>query len=249
MEKKKLILFDLDGTIAESNKKAYDAILITLAMNKDDKYEYGIVSGGCYDRISEQVGLINIKDDKEPLFNYVFCENGMIGYKNNTLLFKKDLKEKFNDNEILEVEKLILDTVSKNITIYQDTTKKIERRNSLWYFAPCGIGCNDKIRNDFIELDKKENIRTNIINILKDDLLKKFNLEIKLGGNIGLSIYPKGWGKSYIIKNKVIDKEKYSKIYFFGDKCQPNGNDFPLYNHPDITGIEVKKIPMILLIK
>ena len=38
----------------------------------------------------------------------------------------------------------------------------------------------------------------------------------------------------------IIDKKKYSDIYFFGDKCIPEGNDYPLYIYPGINGISVK---------
>lgn len=240
-DKKILILFDVDGTIAESSKKASDAILIILSMNKKNNYQYGLISGGSYAKISEQVGQINIKNTKtDPLFNYVFCENGMIGYKNDKVFFEKQLIDIYEDEKIIEIENFILNTVSKNFNLYSDSQGKLERRNSLWYFSICGVGCNDKVRNEFIELDKKNDIRMKIIKILKDELLMKYNLEIKLGGNIGLSIFPSGWDKSYIIKNKIINKEDYNKIYFFGDKCTPDGNDYPLYNHDDIQGIEVK---------
>jgi phosphomannomutase len=239
--KKTLILFDVDGTIAESSKKASDAILIILAMKKTNNYQYGLISGGSYTKLSEQVGQMNIKNTKkDPLFNYVFCENGMIGYKNDKVFFKRQLIDIYENKKIIEIENFILNTVSKNFNIYSDSQGKLERRNSLWYFTLCGVFCNDEVRNEFIKLDNKDHIRMKIIKILKDDLLMKYNLEIKLGGNIGLAISPKGWDKSYIIKNKIITKEDYSNIYFFGDKCTPDGNDYPLYNHPDINGIDVK---------
>ena len=110
----------------------------------------------------------------------------------------------------------------------------------MWYFSPAGVYCNDVDRNNFIKKDKRENTRLEIINLLKDKLEKDYGLTIKLGGNIGLAIYPIGWDKSYIIKNNIINISKYDKIYFFGDRCTPDGNDYPLYIHPKINGIAVK---------
>ena len=55
-----------------------------------------------------------------------------------------------------------------------------------------------------------------------------------------VAIHPIGWDKSYIIKNSILDISKYSQVYFFGDRCTPEGNDYPLYIHPKINGIDVK---------
>ena len=236
-----LILFDVDGTIAESSKKASDDILKILAKNKKNNYQYGLISGGSYTKISEQVGNVNVKNTKkDSLFDYVFCETGMIGYKNDKLFFEKKLIDIFENKKLVEIENFILNTVSKNFSIYSNNQDKLVRRNSLWYFSLCGVNCNDEVRNEFIKLDSNDKIRMKIIKILKDDLMIKYNLEIKLGGNIGLAISPKAWDKSYIVKNKIIATEDYSKIYFFGDKCTPEGNDYPLYNHQSVKGIEVK---------
>ena len=89
-------------------------------------------------------------------------------------------------------------------------------------FFPYGVYCDDVLRKLFIEKDKKENIRRQIILLLEEDL-KKFNLTIKLGGNIGLAIHPIKWDKSYIIE----------------DRCEPYGNDYPLYSYPGIIGNSV----------
>jgi phosphomannomutase len=47
-------------------------------------------------------------------------------------------------------------------------------------------------------------------------------LEASIGGQISIDIHPKGQDKSQILK----DLE--GPIMFFGDKCEPGGNDYPI---------------------
>jgi len=176
----------------------------------------------------------------------VFSENGMIGYKNGDNIMYNNLSQLYNEERIEKIEKYILDNTKE--VFYDNGLVKLERRNTMWYFSPSGIYCDDNIRNKFMEDDKINEIRLKIIYKIKMFLRNKFNLTVKLGGNIGLAIHPVGWDKSYIIDNSIIDKEKYTEIYFFGDRCEPNGNDYSLFIHPEVTGISVKNPEDTLLI-
>ena len=55
-----------------------------------------------------------------------------------------------------------------------------------------------------------------------------------MGGQIGIGIHPKNWDKTYIFN--LINIDDYGTITFFGDRCSPDGNDYPLYSHPGIKG-------------
>ena len=50
-----------------------------------------------------------------------------------------------------------------------------------------------------------------------------------LGGSTSIDIFPKGWDKTYVLRH-ISDED----IWFYGDRCQPGGNDFHLYSHPDV---------------
>ena len=47
-------------------------------------------------------------------------------------------------------------------------------------------------------------------------------LEASIGGEISVDIHPKGQDKSQILKDLEGD------IMFFGDRCEPGGNDYPI---------------------
>ena len=47
-----------------------------------------------------------------------------------------------------------------------------------------------------------------------------------MGGDTSFDIYPEGWDKTYAFKNF----KDYDKIYFVGDRCGPDGNDFEIFH-------------------
>ena len=63
----------------------------------------------------------------------------------------------------------------------------------------------------------------------RESIAYQINLEFPditatVGGETGIDIYRKGGDKSQILE----DFNKDDKIFFFGDKMEPGGNDWPL---------------------
>ena len=50
-------------------------------------------------------------------------------------------------------------------------------------------------------------------------------LELKLGGDTSIDIYPKGWDKTYALRHF-----SGSTVWFIGDRCTGAGNDKELYD-------------------
>ena len=238
----KLILFDLDGTLAEATKKIKQDMKDILRILIKNNFELGIISGGTIEKINYQIG-------HDSLFKYIFTENGMIGYNNNKKIFEKTLDVEFS-KKILEsvykkIEICLIDIfckvesfIYKSTNIQVNNLEKIEKRNSMFYLVPSGVGCNDIVRSSFMELDSNEKIRDEIIKRLETPL-SNLGFSIKIGGNIGLSICPLGWDKSYILRNKILNIESYEKVYFYGDKCHSDGNDYPIFSYKGIEGYQV----------
>lgn len=53
-------------------------------------------------------------------------------------------------------------------------------------------------------------------------------------------MYPKEYDKIQILK--FINKKKYSKIYYFGNKYSKDGNDFEIINHKDVIGHKIDNV-------
>lgn len=100
------------------------------------------------------------------------------------------------------------------------TGNHIEERIGSLNFSVVGRNADLEQRKSYVKYDQEKSERVHIanhINLLYDDL------EVMVGGETGVDIYPKGKNKS-----QVIDDFGGHELYFFGDAMQPSGNDYPL---------------------
>ena len=121
----------------------------------------------------------------------------------------------------------------------------IEYRNGMINVSPIGRNCTQEQRDAFYAKDKIYNWRKKLIQRIKDkwENYKWFEnvsnipeLTFSIGGQISFDVFPLGWDKTYCLQ---FVKEKYEKIYFFGDKTMEGGNDYEIYNHIDTSGYSV----------
>ena len=96
-----------------------------------------------------------------------------------------------------------------------------EHRPGMCNFSVVGRNANNEQRKMYVAWDEKYNER--------DYIAHNFNiifpeLEAKVGGETGIDISPKGFDKSQIVK----DFNKTDILYFFGDRMDKGGNDYPL---------------------
>jgi phosphomannomutase len=116
------------------------------------------------------------------------------------------------------------------------TPTHVDIRSGLIYLSPVGMESDDNYRNLFVEYDNKTNWRKLMISILAENT-KNTGLVYTIGGSVGIACYPETWDKSQVVQ--YVKYEEFNKIYFFGDKTEPNGNDYPLYNSPHVIGYSV----------
>jgi HAD superfamily hydrolase (TIGR01484 family) len=234
----KLFLFDVDGTIVESGQKITDETSNILNEIKKNGYEIGIVGGGKLDKILEQM-------DNKIYFNHYFTECGCVYYKNN-LSESNDLVEIYKRNirnhplykDINILIKYCLKYLS-NVD-YTITGNFIDLRNGIIYVSLIGLNATYEERTYFIELDNKCNYRKNLIETLKY-ITYKLNISNKIdiveGGSVGIAIYPSEYDKVQVLD--MFNTKDYDIIYYFGDKCEPNGNDYKILNDNRLIGISV----------
>ncbi len=97
----------------------------------------------------------------------------------------------------------------------------------LVYISPPGMQATSYERDIFLEKDREKNLR-------QHDPDRKF--EFSLGVAVGIAIYPPGWDKSQVVDFFLSTREKTPLLYF-GDRTDPDGNDYPIFSHPHIRGI------------
>lgn len=235
----KLFLFDVDGTLAESSKKINESNALTLNELKK-RYDIGVLGGGELNKIIQQM------DDK-VYFKHYFTECGSVYHLNKDdrdidleLKYKKNIRDHYLYDKINILIKLCLKFISQ--VDYKISGHFIDLRNGLVYVSLVGMNANDDERKCFMNLDKDDKIRQNLIHILKKksaelDILD--NISINIGGSVGIAIFPNEYDKIQVLN---IVKDKYDEIYYFGDRYEEGGNDYLLIKELKNNGIKIDNI-------
>lgn len=235
-----LFLFDVDGTIVNSGQAITSEMATTLNnLKKKKKVEIGIVGGGKLDKIMEQM-------DNKIFFNHYFTECGCVyhdNYATNDSLdlipvYIKNIRDHQLYTPINTLVKHCLQYLSK--VDYTITGHFIDLRHGIIYVSLVGLTANETERKEYMELDKQNHYRTTLLESLKlqaTSLGIVNQIAIVEGGSVGIAIYPSEWDKIQVLD--YFHTDKYEKIYYFGDKYEPNGNDYQILNHPRVKGFPV----------
>ena len=236
--KKNIFLFDVDGTLVESGHVISNENAKTLNKLKENpNNEIGIVGGGDIKKIMYQM-------DNQIFFDHYFSECGCVYHTlddNNNLVeeYKKNIREHTLYPKINILVKKSLQFLSRvNYTI---TGNFIDLRCGIIYISLIGMSATNEEREYFKNIDKKENIRQQLLEILLREAEKLKILDkvsILEGGSVGISIYPAEYDKVQVLE--TINKDKYN-IFYFGDKYLPSGNDYVLLRNENVTGFKINK--------
>jgi phosphomannomutase len=217
---KKLIVFDLDGTLAES-KASLDEEMATIFSRLIDTVKVAIISGGDWPQFEKQV-LSNLAKEKhlKNLSILPTCGTKFFSYKHG---WKELYAENFTPDEKKEIISSLDEAVKESHTAVAKTWgEQIEDRNTQITFSALG----QKAPLDAKKLwDPKFAKRKKIKKIL-DKTLKGFS--VQMGGATSIDITKPGIDKAYgIRKLKQILDIKISEMIFIGDALFEGGNDHP----------------------
>lgn len=217
---KKLIIFDLDGTLAES-KAAIDDEMASIFSQLLDVAKVAIISGGDWPQFEKQV-LSHLPQNQmlRNLFILPTCGTKYYQYKSG---WKKIYSEDFTDGE----KKKITDNLSKavkasNLKIIKTWGEQIEDRGSQITFSALGqrapIEAKKKWDPDF---EKRKKIKAKLHKTLSE-------FSVEMGGATSIDITRPGIDKAYGI-HKLQQKLDIgtAEIIFIGDALFDGGNDHP----------------------
>jgi len=233
-----LILFDIDGTIAESSQSVSQEMITKITEKIEAGYDIGIVGGGTFEKATSQLGTLKVM--------HYFTECGCVYHTrdSNGLIinvYKKNIRQHPLYSKINILVKEALQFLAK--VDYEITGHFIDLRNGIIYISLIGMVATLEERAKFIELNNKHNYRKQIISILKNkavELKIENDVVIAEGGTVGVGIYPKEYDKVQVMP--VIQTIGYNEIHYFGDKYEEDGNDYHLLNHKDIIAHRVNSL-------
>ena len=240
--KKDIIIFDIDGTLVESSYKISEEHASLLNKLKK-KYEIGLCGGGILSKALEQM-------DKKIYFDHYFSECGCVYNKNKAKnrnhlklesIYTKNLREHVLYPQINELVKCALKFFG-NVD-YLLSGHFIDLRHGIIYISCVGMQATPQERTMFKELNKDDYIRNELITSLRHEA-KLMNIDdkisIKIGGSVGIAIYPNEYDKIQILE--TIHHDEYENIIYFGDKYDSEGNDYYLIHSPEVKGHKIDSV-------
>ena len=217
---KKLIVFDLDGTLAES-KSSLDTEMASLLHDLLGIVKVAIISGGGWPQFEKQI-LSNLPDDDvlKDLSLLPTCGTQFYQYDG---AWKKIYSEDFTKDEkkkIMDALRSALDTVGFSIEKVWGET--IEDRGSQITYSALG---QEAPINEKTKWDPDFTKRKKIQKILGTSIPE---FSVRLGGTTSVDITKSGINKGYgIMKLREALNIEIEEMIFIGDAIFPGGNDYP----------------------
>ena len=217
---KKLIVFDLDGTIAES-KSALDAEMATLLSGLLTVAQVAIISGGNWPQFQKQV-LSHLPQDDHLKRLSILPTCGTKFYRYATrweLLYSEDFSAAEKEKIVGSLRQAIAEAGFEAQRIWGE---QIEDRGSQITFSALGqeapIEAKERWDPDFA---KRKQMKVTL-----DTLIPQFS--VRLGGTTSIDVTKPGIDKAYGIR-KLRDTLGITipDMIYVGDALFPGGNDYP----------------------
>lgn len=228
---KKLIIFDLDGTLAES-KSPLDAEMATLLDRLLETIKVAIISGGAWLQFEKQV-LANLPGGNlDNLLLLPVC--GTKFYRRN-----EGWQELYSDDFDAGDKAKIIEALDQALDLSGFRPKKrwgevIEDRGSQITLSALGQQAPLVHKKQWDPDFKKREI----IKVILERLLPGFS--VRLGGATSIDVTRQGIDKAYgVRKLREILGIAIGEMIFVGDALFPGGNDYPA-KQAGVTSIEVR---------
>lgn len=203
-------LFDIDGTLTrprQSIDKDFEEFFYNWMLNK----KVYLVTGSDRKKINEQLSR-----------RIIDCCSGIFSCMANEFYIAD---KQIYENKLNVPQTLIpwLEQQIEYTQFLEKTGNHIEQRPGMINFSVVGRNASKEQRERYELWDKTNGERLRISTYIN----RKFSdLEACVGGQISVDIQMKGLNKSQA--SKYIRENVDNHITFFGDKCDPSGNDYAI---------------------
>ena len=220
---KRIIIADLDGTIAPS-KSQMDGEMAALIAELLDYKAFALISGGKYEQFRKQfIGALNISPGHmERLYLFPTCATTLYRFQDGE--WKQIYAEKLDEKE----KRKIMDSFESALRssgferperLYGDM---LEDRDTQVTFSALGQQAPLELKSVWDpDQAKRKRIKAEL-----DKLIPEF--EVRIGGATSIDVTRKGIDKAYGIR-KIESYLHYglSEMLFIGDAIFEGGNDYP----------------------
>jgi HAD superfamily hydrolase (TIGR01484 family) len=218
---KKLIAFDLDGTLALS-KQPLDDEMADLLGRLTQVAMVDIISGGDWPQFEKQV--VSRMPAQADLDNFIIQPTtGTKLYRHDGGDWKAVYAELFTDEEGKQIRMALQTAINEAGYAHEQTWgEQIEDRGSQITFSALGQQAPLEAKESW---DPDHGKRKKLQSILQGMLP---DLSINIGGTTSIDITRKGVDKAYGLKklSETVGVE-LDAILFLGDAIFPGGNDYP----------------------
>jgi len=218
---KKLVVFDLDGTLAQS-KSALDDEMAKLLAALSNVAKVSIISGGDWPQFEKQVlGHLPSTGKLEQFYLLPTCGTKFFEYKNGAWqkLYSEDLSPEQKKKITSSLEQAVKET---GFQPKQTWGELIEDRGSQITYSALGQQAPLDAKKTYDpDFEKRKKIKA-----VLDKLIPEFS--VALGGSTSVDVTLPGIDKAYgMHKLKEVLKIDFSEMLFVGDALFPGGNDYP----------------------
>lgn len=217
---KKLVVFDLDGTLAQS-KAAIDAEMATLLNKLLGLRKVAVISGGDWTQFQDQVLAHLTGDDRlKNLSLLPTCGTRFYQYESS---WRKLYAEDFTREQETKIKTSLKTAIEQSgLKAEKAWGEVIEDRGSQITFSALGqeapLAEKEKWDPDF---SKRKTMKA-----ILDKLIPEFS--VRLGGATSIDVTKPGIDKAYGIgKLRDVLGITITEMIFVGDALFPGGNDYP----------------------
>lgn len=227
---KKVIAFDLDGTLADSKSPLSDHMATTL--NQLLEYFYVcVISGGRFEQFTKQL-LDDLHAEPAKLKKlHLLPTCGTRYYTYDGQKWQLLYAEDFSDAEKHKIIKALNDGADAlGMREAKPYGELVEDRGSQITFSALGQDIVEQLGSKGVEIkeawdptgEKKQSLRNHVAKLIPE-------FEVRAGGATSIDVTKPGIDKAYGMQ-KLMENLKVTKkdILFFGDKLTEGGNDYPV---------------------
>jgi len=218
---KKIILFDLDGTLATS-KQAIDAEMAAWLVALIERLPAAVISGGDWPQFEQQL-LAQLPVDCNYSRLFLLPTSGTKFYR-YTQGWQQLYADDFTSDERAQVLAALTSTLAESALRFEKLWgEQIEDRGSQITFSALGQHAPADVKALWDADTKKRNQ-------LKAALDRKLpEFAVRIGGSTSIDITKPGIDKAYGVRKLAgISGFALSDMLFIGDALYPGGNDAPV---------------------